>query len=185
MDQRTRDIHQQFVALMPRLRRFATGLCHNSHDADDLLQSTYDRALSRLHQWQDGTHLDRWLFRIMHSVHINSRQTSYYQQQCTTDDAVDLQQGGDSSQEIETWISLQQTRRMIADLPEKLKTVLLLVTVEGMSYKETAEVLELPIGTITSRLARARISLAKAMATTSAKTETKQPVLKRVANDHG
>jgi len=180
MDQRTRDIHQQFVALMPRLRRFATGLSHNSHDADDLLQSTYDRALSRLHQWQDGTHLDRWLFRIMHSVHINSRQSSHYRQQCVADNAVDLQHGGDTRKEMETWISLQQTRRMINDLPPDQKAVLLLVTVEGMSYREAAEVLELPIGTITSRLARARISLAKAMA--PATTQATQPALRPVAN---
>ncbi|HED13754.1 MAG TPA: RNA polymerase sigma factor [Gammaproteobacteria bacterium] len=182
MDQRTRDIHRQFVTLMPRLRRFAVGLCNNSHDADDLLQSTYARALTRLQQWQDGTHLDRWLFRIMHSVHINSRQTSHYRQQCVADNAVDLQQGGDARREMETWISLQQTRRMIADLPEQQKIVLLLVCVEGMSYKETAEVLELPIGTVTSRLARARICLAKAMAPTSTEVQKNRPILRKVVN---
>ncbi len=182
MDQRTRDIHQQFVGLMPRLRRFAAGLCNNSHDADDLLQSTYARALTRLQQWQDGTHLDRWLFRIMHTVHINSRQTSHYRQQCVADSEVDMQQGGDTRQEVETWISLQQTRRMIAGLPEEQKTVLLLVSVEGMSYKEAADVLELPIGTITSRLARARISLAKAMTPASTKAQRNRPLLRKVAN---
>ncbi len=180
MDQRTRDIHQQFVALMPRLRRFAAGLCHNSHDADDLLQSTYDRALTRLQQWQDGTHLDRWLFRIMHTMHLNSRQSSHYRQQCVAEDTADLQQGGDSWQEMETWISLQQTRRLIAALPEQQKTVLLLVTVEGMSYKEAAEVLQLPIGTVTSRLARARISLAKSMEPTTAQSQKSRPVLRKV-----
>ncbi len=182
MDQRTRDIHLQFVALMPRLRRFAAGLSSNSHDADDLLQSTYDRALSHLHQWQDGTHLDRWLFRIMHSIHINSIQTSHYRQQRIADNAVDLQQGGDARHEMETWISLQQTRRMIAELPKEQKTVLLLVTVDGMSYKAAAEVLELPIGTITSRLARARISLAKLMDPTRMQTEVIRPNLRKVIN---
>ncbi len=182
MDDRTRDIHQRFVALMPRLRRFAAGLCNNSHDADDLLQATYDRALSRLHQWQDGTNLDRWLFRIMHSIHINSRQSGHYRQQCVADEMVDLQQGGDSRQEMETWISLQQTRRMIADLPEDQKTVLLLVTVEGLSYKEAAEVLELPIGTITSRLSRARMSLAKAMVPATRQENTTRPGLRSVVN---
>jgi len=88
-----------------------------------------------------GAHLDRWLFRIMHSVHINSRQSSHYRQQCVADDAVDLQHGGDTRKEMETWISLHQTRRMINDLPRDQKAVLLLVTVEGMSYTEAAEVL--------------------------------------------
>jgi len=182
MDKRTKDIHQQFVVLMPRLLRFAMGLCGNRHDAEDLLQSTYDRALSRLHQWQDGTHLDRWLFRIMHTVHINTRQASYNRQLSTADNTVDLLYGGDARNEMETWISLQQTRRMITDLPSEQKTVLLLVTVEGMSYKETAEVLELPIGTVTSRLARARISLAKAMTPASVQPTVNLPRYRSVAN---
>lgn len=139
------------VPLMPRLRRFAWSLTRDWPDADDLVQTSYTRALTRADQWQSGTKLDAWMYRLMRNVWIDEtrkRKTRVGQGQedAATSDA--LRTSGDS----ETTAYANQVLAQIALLPEGFSTVLLLVAVEGHSYSETAEIMDIPIGTVMSRL---------------------------------
>ncbi|MCB1744564.1 MAG: RNA polymerase sigma factor [Gammaproteobacteria bacterium] len=152
-------VRDMLIELLPRLQRFALGLCRSRDDADDLVQATYERALSRLHQWQPGSRLDSWMYRIAQSIYFNRLKAEkvrrgYLQQQVDLDDhAVD----GDA--QAENALMLERLRHHVADLPDEQRVCLLLIVVEGLSYLEASKVLDLPIGTITSRLGRARIAL--------------------------
>ena len=153
------DIKQALVALRPRLRRFAYGLTGSLDDADELVQSAYARALARLDQWQPGTRLDSWMYRIVYSIQVNNFHAE--RNHNTHTNAVELEEliGSDGARDMEARLTLDAVRRFIWQLPEEQRTVLLLITVEGFSYKEAAESLDVPIGTITSRLARARLAV--------------------------
>jgi RNA polymerase sigma-70 factor (ECF subfamily) len=151
-------MHRALTALRPRLRRFAYGLCGSAADADDLVQSAYERALKRLDQWQEGTRLDSWMYRIVQTVHFNRRRAERVQRghlEQLDDDRV----GMDAAVEAEGQITLDRVRRCVSRLPEDQRACLLLVVVEGLSYQESAQVLGIPVGTLTSRLARARSAL--------------------------
>ncbi|MDP6708417.1 MAG: RNA polymerase sigma factor [Alphaproteobacteria bacterium] len=147
------------LALLPRLRRFAIGLAGSVADGDDLVQATYERALRFLHTWEPGTRLDSWMFRIARNLHLNEVRAQGVRRRHlqTVDGNEDT--AVDGQREIEARIMFAATRRFIARLPEEQRAALVLVAVEGMSYAETARVLEIPIGTVTSRVARARIAL--------------------------
>lgn len=152
-------IKDALVSLRPKLRRFAYGLSGSLEDADDLVQAAYARALARLDQWQAGTRLDSWMYRIIQSIHINNRKAAGVRGEAFAPLDPDTLIGGDSGCEIEAAITLDAVREFIWSLPEDQRTVLLLITVEGLSYKEVAELLGLPVGTVTSRLARARLAV--------------------------
>ena len=152
---------QQMVALLPRLRRFALALCGSMDEADDLVQAACERALSRLDQWQPGTRLDSWMFRIVQTTWIDrTRATRVRGAPVDPDDLVHLQ-GEDGRRTTEAALTLDTVRRRVAALPEEQRVVLVLVTVDGLSYRQAADVLGVPIGTVTSRLARARCRLAE------------------------
>jgi RNA polymerase sigma-70 factor (ECF subfamily) len=153
------DIQQAMVSLLPRLRRFAYGLTGSLDEADDLVQATYVRALSRLDQWQAGTRLDSWMYRIAQSIRFNQLQAEKTRGSRYETVDPDTRPGSDGSRVVEAQLTLDAVRDYIWRLPEEQRVVLLLITVEGLSYKEAAETLDLPIGTITSRLARARLAL--------------------------
>ena len=154
-------IREQIVELIPRLRRFSYALTGNMHDADDLTQSGIERALGNLESWQEGTRLDSWLFRIINNLWIDqlrSRKSKGY--------AVDLEeagelQGEDGRDVTESKLMLRQTRRAILQLPEEQRNVVTLVLIDGLSYQQAADILDVPTGTIMSRLARARKTLAE------------------------
>ena len=155
-------IGQALAGLMPRLRRFAYGLTGSSDDADELVQATYVRALERLEQWQAGTRLDSWLYRIAHSIHVNRLQAANVRHRYQHPGDIDPETQAsaiDGSRVAEAQLTLAAIRDFIAMMPDEQRVVILLTTVEGLSYKEVAETLDLPIGTVTSRLARARIAL--------------------------
>jgi RNA polymerase sigma-70 factor (ECF subfamily) len=158
------NVRQQIVDLIPRLRRFACVLTGSRDAADDIVQTALERALTRLDQWQPDTHLDRWLMRILHNVWIdevrrNRRFVGVY-------DANELDLGVDpGDRRAEAHVALIQTRETIARLPAQQRDVLALVCVDGHSYKEAAEILEVPVGTVMSRLSRARIQLADMLET--------------------
>ena len=160
MDQSTA---QAMAAIVPRLRRFAYGLTGSIDAGDDLVQSTCERALSRLHLWQPGTRLDSWMYRIMQNLWIDELRSGRRREIATDSDELDAMVGGDAEREVGVRLDLAAVRRHIAGLPPDQRAVLLLVSVDGLSYKEAAAVLEVPIGTVMSRLARARLALARAL----------------------
>ena len=149
----------ELLALLPRLRRFARGLTHNPADADDLCQAAIERALKSREQWQDGTRLDSWMYRITRNIWIDNRRASARRGvHSDIDDGV-LQIANDGHQRMEASLELKDVDKAMAQLPDEQREAIMLVLVEGYAYKEAAEILEVPIGTLTSRLARGREAL--------------------------
>jgi RNA polymerase sigma-70 factor (ECF subfamily) len=148
----------QLIAVLPRLRRFARGLSGSVADADDLVQAACERALSRQHQFQEGTRFDSWMFRIVQTIWIDLVRSRDVRKE-DGDIAEDRLGSDEPARRVEARLALDEVRRALDRLPPDQRTALLLVTVEGLSYKEAAEVVQVPVGTIMSRLARARIAL--------------------------
>ncbi|MGI9331622.1 MAG: RNA polymerase sigma factor [Gammaproteobacteria bacterium] len=153
------ELRDAIVALQPRLRRFAYGLCHSLDEADDVVQSAFERALSRLDQWRPGSRLDSWMFRIVHSVFLNQRAKVAVRARYASAVEPDSQSAPSSGNEAESSAMLDRVREHLLELPEAQRAALLLVAVEGLSYTEAAGVLNVPVGTVTSRIARARAAL--------------------------
>ncbi len=148
----------QLIAVLPRLRRFARGLARSAAEADDLVQAACERSLARAHQFQEGTRFDSWMFRIVQTIWIDQVRARDVRKEASEDEA--LRVGTDESvRRVEARIALREIRAVLDELPPEQRTALMLVTVDGLSYKEAAEIAEVPIGTIMSRLARARIAL--------------------------
>jgi RNA polymerase sigma-70 factor (ECF subfamily) len=150
-------IGPELVALLPRLRRFALTLARQPSLADDLVQIACERALAHSDQWSPGTRLDAWVFRILRNAwidHVRHRRTDGLM-----DDVSDHEHklvDGDSEDRILNRLTLAEVQRAITGLPDEQREVLILVCVEDLAYREAAEVLGVPIGTVMSRLARAR-----------------------------
>ena len=160
MDEFQRDI----VDLLPRLRRLARVLARDHADADDLVQLSVERALGRRDQWQAGTRLDSWMFRIMKNAWIDetrarSRTGRVMQAGAETDNIAD---GAIATMELRR--EANAAERAMAELPEDQRVAIALVLIDGLSYREAAEVLEVPIGTLTSRLIRGRMVLQERLA---------------------
>jgi RNA polymerase sigma-70 factor (ECF subfamily) len=148
----------QLIAVLPRLRRFARGLTGSIVEADDLVQAACERALARQHQFQPGTRFDSWMFRIVQTIWIDQIRARDVRKE--EGEAEDERLGSDEPvRRVEARLALAEVRRAVSRLPVDQRAALLLVTVEGLSYKEAAEVAQVPVGTIMSRLARARIAL--------------------------
>jgi len=160
-------MREELVTLLPRLRRFAYGLAGNMADGDDLLQSACLRALDRADQWRPGTRLDSWVYRILQNLWIDQIRSGRRREIALDEDVMAAFPGGDQAREMEAKLGLAEARRVVAKLPAEQRAVLLLVSVEGASYKEAAEILEIPIGTVMSRLSRARLSLGQALSAES------------------
>ncbi len=155
-----KDFRDQIVALLPRLRRFAFSLTSNLADADDLVQSACERALSREDQWHPGTRLDSWMFRIIHTLRIDqTRSMRERKPHLPLEEATLRSTGNNEKNRIEAKITLDHVIKVMQRLPENDRLILSLVCVEGQSYKDAAATLQVPIGTIMSRLARARRKL--------------------------
>lgn len=144
---------------LTRLWRYALVLSGNRDTAEELVQATCVRALERAHQFTPGTRLDRWVFSILHSIWLNEvRARKVRMGQGLVDaDAVLVYDG---LKYTETNISARQVLREVQDLPEAQRETVFLVYVEGMTYREAAGLLAVPIGTVMSRLAAARAKLA-------------------------
>jgi RNA polymerase sigma-70 factor, ECF subfamily len=148
----------QLIALLPRLRRFALGLTTDPDRADDLVQAGCERALARRQQWQAGTRLDSWLFRILQNLWIDQLRSPQHRTE-SDEEAMNELADRDWDQDIEARLTLEQVLQAVAQLPPPMRAVLMLVCVEGQAYKEAAATLELPVGTVMSRLSRARLEL--------------------------
>ena len=157
-------IRARMVALLPRLQRFARSLTGSRADADDLVQATCERAIARLDDWVRGTDLDRWMFKIAHNLHRNQRRDQANRLRLVTEHGQTQEFLEDGARRAEDWTELQEVRARVEGLPEAQRAVLMLVAVEGFSYQEVADLLEVPVGTVTSRLARARDALHAAQA---------------------
>jgi|LNFM01.2.fsa_nt_gb RNA polymerase sigma-70 factor (ECF subfamily) len=150
------DIGGDMIALLPRLRRFARGLSRSQDEADDLVQAACERAIRAADSFEPGTRFDSWMFRIIRNLRIDqARRMSMI----PLDDEIDLP-GEDGRRTVGALLELREVRAGITALPDELREVLLLVCVEDMSYREAAGVLDIPVGTVMSRLARARQALA-------------------------
>jgi RNA polymerase sigma-70 factor (ECF subfamily) len=159
----TEAIGAQLLAILPKLRRFARTLTGSLDEGDDLLQAACERALQRAHQFAPGTRFDSWMYRIVQSIWID-RVRHMRHREIGVDPAqlVDFP-GGGTARIAEDKIALAQARRAIAKLPEELREVLVLVSVEQMPYRQAAEILGIPVGTVMSRLSRARLTLYQVM----------------------
>lgn len=148
----------RLVAVLPRLRRFARGLARSASEADDLVQSACERALARKHQFQEGTRFDSWMFRIVQTIWIDQLRAREVRKE--EGEVAEERLGSyEPVRRVEARLTLAEVRRAVDVLPPDQRTALILVTVEGLSYKEAAEIVGVPVGTIMSRLARARIAL--------------------------
>lgn len=153
------DIRKGIVAILPRLRRFCMAIARDGDAGDDLCQATIERALSRADQFQQGTRLDSWMYRIAQNIMIDSaRRKRTRGVEVEVDDAFGLA-GDDGVQIVEGRSDLARARAAMAKLPDEQRTLLALVVLDGMSYRDAAETLEIPIGTVMSRIARARRSI--------------------------
>lgn len=150
---------RDLVDCVPRLRRFALSLAGNRHDADDLVQSACERALKNADQFVPGARIDSWMYRIVQNLWIDQRRRTATRGVAVDPEDANLSDGGRSASLPEDRMMLAKAREAMATLPEGQREVLSLIAIEGLSYKETAEVLDLPIGTVMSRLSRAREAL--------------------------
>ena len=149
----------ELSALLPRLRRFAHGLSRNPADADDLTQLTLERALRSRAQWQPGTNLDRWLYKIMRNLWIDTVRVRARKErfEAPPEEADTL--GHDPRPAIEASVDLKRVMAAMERLPDEQREVVALILIEGFGYREAAELLGLPIGTVSSRLVRGRTAL--------------------------
>jgi RNA polymerase sigma-70 factor, ECF subfamily len=150
----------ELIGLLPRLRSFALGLTLDATSADDLVQAGCERALARRHQWQPGTRLDSWMFKILRNLWIDTIRARAPIVDVEHEE-LEMMPGEDWNARIEAEMTLEQVTRHLAKLPEGMRSVLMAVCVEGLSYDEAAQLLDIPIGTVMSRLARARVALQK------------------------
>jgi RNA polymerase sigma-70 factor (ECF subfamily) len=145
------------MALLPRLRRFAAGLARDAADGDDLCQATVLRALDRRGLWQPGTRLDSWMMRIMRNIWIDEQRARARRGETFAAEEAGAAVGAGGGQEEA--VELNVIDRVLRTLPDEQREAVLLVMVEGYSYKEAAEIVGCPVGTLNSRLVRGRDAL--------------------------
>lgn len=159
----TESMRAAIIAALPRLRRFCHAIAANPADGDDLMQATVEKALTHGDQFRERSRVDSWMYRIAQNLHIDrSRSTRRRGTAVPIEDAYDLV-GDDGRATVESRSELAAAQRALATVPEDQRAAFVLVVLEGLSYKEAAEVLEVPIGTIMSRIARARGRIERAL----------------------
>jgi RNA polymerase sigma factor (sigma-70 family) len=148
----------ELAALLPRMRRFARSITFHREDADDLVQVAMERALGRSEQYAEGTRLDSWLFRIIKNAWIDEVRGRIRRDRMFVPEEEGAHVGIDSSEAQQQRMAVQKAMSLLS---EEHRMVIGLVLVDGLPYKEAAAVLDIPMGTLTSRLARAREALQK------------------------
>lgn len=141
------------------MRRFALSLSRDAADADDLTQQTLEKALRSRDQWQAGTRLDSWLYRIMRNAWIDTRRARARTSRVTAPEEEGAQVGQDPRPSLEAGLELARVRRAMGQLPDDQRLAVALVLIEGRSYEEAAAILNIPVGTLSSRLVRGRTAL--------------------------
>jgi RNA polymerase sigma-70 factor (ECF subfamily) len=152
-------VRRELVALLPRLRRFARALTRSTDAADDLVQTALERALRHLDSLGPDAKVDAWMFRIMKNAWIDEIRSRSVRTRvfAPEEEGVNVGAGGEAA--METRLEALAVREAMQELPDEQRMTMALVFVEGLSYREAAEVMEVPIGTVTSRLARGRAAL--------------------------
>ena len=145
---------QEIVALLPRLRRMARVLTRDATSADDLVQIAVERALTRRDQWREGTRLDSWVMRIMKNAWIDETRSRARWGKVMEGEDAGLNVGVSSDPADSLAIA-----QAMAKLPDEQRIAVALVLVDGLSYADAADVLEIPPGTLNSRLVRGRMAL--------------------------
>ena len=151
------------TALLPRMRRFAHSLSRDPADADDLTQATVERALRSRAQWEPGTRLDSWLYRIMRNLWIDTVRSRSRKEDLHSPVEEAERIGEDPREAIEASIELGKAMAAMQRLPDEQREIVSLILIEGLGYRECSDVLGLPIGTVASRLARGRTALLQMM----------------------
>jgi RNA polymerase sigma-70 factor (ECF subfamily) len=153
------DFQRRLILLLPRLRRLARALTPQGADADDLVQTALERGLERRAQWRPGTTLDAWMFTIMKHAWIDeTRVRARRQRRSAPPEAAEIV-ADPLAPSLEQRLEAEAMRRAIGRLPDDQRLAVALVLVEGLSYGEAAKVMEVPMGTLTSRLGRGRAAL--------------------------
>ncbi|WP_052101252.1 RNA polymerase sigma factor [Novilysobacter arseniciresistens] len=150
------ELQQCVCDLLPRLRRFARGLAGNPHDADDAVQIAVERALSRASQWRPEQGLEPWLFGIVRNAWLDEVRSRRRRGRVFAPEEEGEHVGHAG---VDAHSDLLSVEAAMMRLPEEQRAAVALVLVEGLSYKEAAAALEVPVGTVTSRLARGRDTL--------------------------
>lgn len=162
------EIGEEIVALLPRLRRMALALCRSVDEADELVQVACEKALGASDQFVAGTRVDSWLFRILRNAWLDGlRRRRTRGTEVEIDDTLGLADTR-NPYEGEERLYLAQVWAHVQALPPDQREVLVLVCVEELSYREAAEILDVPVGTVMSRLARARRKIADATGASAA-----------------
>ncbi len=161
---------RDLVALVPRLRRFAYSLSGSTDAGDDLVQAACERALKNAAAFQPGTRMDSWMFRIIQNLWLDDRRRRRVRGTQIDPETVTLSDDGLGMRQAEDRMTLAAVRAAVDTLPDDLRLVLALVAIEGRSYREAAEALGIPIGTVMSRLSRARAQLLPLAAAPDART---------------
>ena len=153
--------YQELTAEAPRLKKFALKLTGTQYDADDLVQATMLRAMEKAHLFTTGTDLWKWLSKMMYNLFVtNYRRTVRWQCQFDPQEVID-RSAEEGSQERN--MELRLVGRALEQLPAERRDILVLVCVQGRSYEEVAQKLDIPVGTVRSRLSRARAQLQKVL----------------------
>ncbi|HKD56281.1 MAG TPA: RNA polymerase sigma factor [Hyphomicrobiaceae bacterium] len=155
----TDEIRSRMVELLPRLRRFAVALTGDLDQGDDLVQETCVRALSRVDQYQPGTRLDSWMYRIAQNLWLDRMRAKKVRGVQVDVEAAEALAGPNGCAVVESRLALDAVGAAMAYLPEEQRVLIGLVCIDGLSYKEAADITGTPIGTVMSRLARARREL--------------------------
>ncbi len=151
-------LHRDLVALVPQVRRFAYALTRHADDADDLVQTTLERVLAR--PMPDDVELVKWMFRVCRNIWIDDLRSRKVRREAAADLVADIEHDPSTEDRFAAQAMLRRTQQGIDALPEEQREVLAMVAIAGMAYREAAEALAIPIGTVMSRLARARAALA-------------------------
>lgn len=154
-------LRDEIVSLLPRLRRFARVLARQPADADDLVQIVVERALMKLDQFQPGSRLDAWMFAMTRNAWIDETRSRARRGKVFAPEEDGEHIGTDGARVVESRLDAMDMQAALAALPEEQRSAIALVCIEGLAYREAAEAMGVPIGTLTSRLARGREALEK------------------------
>lgn len=145
--------------MLPRLRRFSRSLTGNAGDADDLVQIAVERALRHLDQYQPDTRLDSWMFKVVKNAWIDEIRSRHRRDRIFAPAEAGEHIGDHSAETLEARRKLVEVETAMQELPEDQRLAIALICVEGLSYSEASEVLDVPVGTLSSRLTRGREAL--------------------------
>ncbi|TVR35466.1 MAG: sigma-70 family RNA polymerase sigma factor [Nitriliruptor sp.] len=171
-EERRRRFAEEALPLVDRLYSAALRYTRDPSDAEDLVQETMVKAYRSFHQYRPGTNLKAWLYRVLHTTYISMYRKAQRRPQESLQEQIDdfsfydevARTGGSAEREVLESLTADEVKQAMADLPETFRMAVYLADVEGFAYKEIAEIMDTPVGTVMSRLHRGRKALQKALA---------------------